>query len=282
MKSSSEYQKYYESRNVEKAVTSDNPHSLALIDIVREALDLQREDVVLDVGCSDGYVLQRLYEAVPFSKGVGIDISDYSVSVAKNIVKYANLDFMQGYGDDLPFEDESFDKIVCNEVIEHVPDDAATLRELYRVCRPGGRVYVTAPNALTDALPLFAEHCEKVDAEEGHLRRYSSEAMEALARDAGFEVESITYNGFIASYLWYSFVIYNRPFKKFASRLIRKDFPPPSGDSLPTSRPKFGLLAQLGFGAMRLVSALDRPFRNSRKNMGFWAILVKRHGETLA
>ena len=53
-----------------------------------------------------------------------------------------------GVGEHLPFRDGSFDVVVLNEVIEHVQDDAATLREALRVIAPGGHVVIYAPNRL--------------------------------------------------------------------------------------------------------------------------------------
>ena len=51
-------------------------------------------------------------------------------------------------GEHLPFADGTFDAVLLNEVIEHVRDDAATLREACRVARPGGNVVIFAPNRL--------------------------------------------------------------------------------------------------------------------------------------
>lgn len=269
---------YYENRNAAKAITSDNPHSRALVKIIQRALDLRSTDSVLDVGSSDGYILERLMDAVDYRKGVGIDISEHSIELARSIVRNPRLSFVQGYADRLPFEDESFDKIVCNEVIEHVPDDKGTLKELSRVCKRGGLIYITAPNSFEDMLPLFVRHCRKVDLKEGHLRRYSAAQLGQLAESCGLKVIHLQYNAFIASYFWYSLVVYNAPLKEWLMRFVvtRRSAPTVTGTQ-PTEqmRPTFGMLAKIGFLAMQMVSALDRPFRNSTKNMGFYAVLRK-------
>ncbi len=122
-----------------KAVTTDNPHSEAPVKIVRESLQLRHDDRVLDIGCFDGYLLQRLMDATPFSSGAGIGISEYGIRLARSLVSAPNLTFAQGMAECLPFDDESFDKIICSEIIEHVPDDVAAMREIYRVCRRDGR-----------------------------------------------------------------------------------------------------------------------------------------------
>lgn len=66
-------------------------------------------------------------------------------------------------GDALPFPDNSFDAIICSEVLEHTRYPEAVIRELRRVCRPGGLMYVTSPFA-------FVEHGAPYDFQ--RLTRY--------------------------------------------------------------------------------------------------------------
>ena len=100
-----------------------------------------------------------------------------------------------------------------------------------------------------------------------------------MAESAGFRVLSVEYNAFLASYFWYAFVIYNLPLKNLLMRLVvrgkaAEKTQTAAGARIPTERPTFGLAAKLGFFAMTLVSALDRPFKGP-KNMGFYAVLAK-------
>jgi SAM-dependent methyltransferase len=77
----------------------------------------------------------------------------------------------------LPFDDRSFDGVVCGEVIEHIPDDVAALAEMRRVLVPGGVVLVSVP-----ANPW---RYDWFDRWAGHVRRYTPEALEGAFRAAG-------------------------------------------------------------------------------------------------
>jgi SAM-dependent methyltransferase len=80
---------------------------------------------VLDVGCGD-----RPYAQI-FPGSVGFDVPGN---------EHADL---HGSLESIPVEDESFDVVLCLQVLEHVPDPAAAVRELHRVVRPGGRVLLS-------------------------------------------------------------------------------------------------------------------------------------------
>ena len=80
----------------------------------------------------------------------------------------------------LPFPDGTFDLVTCLDVVEHTPDDRATLAELRRVTRPGGLLVVTVPAYQA----LWSWH----DVVNLHFRRYDSASLRAAAREAGWDV----------------------------------------------------------------------------------------------
>jgi SAM-dependent methyltransferase len=90
----------------------------------------------LDVGDTDGLMLKHLGQP-----GLGFNLAPAAVeNIRRNGVE-AQL----GDGQDLPFEDGSYDVVLCFETLEHVEAPARLLSELARVCAPGGRVFVSIP-----------------------------------------------------------------------------------------------------------------------------------------
>ena len=92
--------------------------------------------------------------------------------------KYAPLDYVCDLTD-IPVEDGRFDRVLCNQVLEHLPAPGAALAELNRVLRPGGRLFLSAPL-------FFEEHQQPYD-----FYRYTQYSLRMLAEEAGFEVVRI-------------------------------------------------------------------------------------------
>jgi ubiquinone/menaquinone biosynthesis C-methylase UbiE len=102
---------------------------------------------VLDIGCGNARDIARIAERG--SEIVGVDISAGMVAAAKQELKrmeISGITLQVGDATSLDFPDGSFDKILCSEVIEHIPDASRALREMLRVLRPGGRLVLSTPN----------------------------------------------------------------------------------------------------------------------------------------
>jgi SAM-dependent methyltransferase len=81
----------------------------------------------------------------------------------------------------LPFADAEFDRVVVVDMLEHVPDEAAFVAELFRVTRPGGRLLVNAPHLKRTALRRLRHALGQTDEKHGHLRPgYSPEGLRSL------------------------------------------------------------------------------------------------------
>lgn len=101
---------------------------------------------VLDVGCGYGFFLQKLKSRYPYARldMYGVDISRMMVENAKRNIPDAR--FYLCSAEQLPLDDDSFENVVCSEVIEHVVDPPQVIRELNRVTAPGGTVIISTPN----------------------------------------------------------------------------------------------------------------------------------------
>ena len=98
----------------------------------------------------------------------------------------------------LPFDDNSFDWVLCNHVLEHIPNDTKAMQELYRVLKPGGKALLQVPldpkrsttfqdNSITDKATRT-----KIFGQYDHVRIYGMDYFEKL-RTIGFQVDELQY-----------------------------------------------------------------------------------------
>lgn len=105
---------------------------------------LSKTQTVVDVGTGTGFMAAGL--APSAQKVIGVDFSDAMLQVARENMAHvglSNVEFRQGDLEHLPLEDASGDVVVANMALHHAPDPAAALREMARVCKPGGHVVIT-------------------------------------------------------------------------------------------------------------------------------------------
>jgi SAM-dependent methyltransferase len=133
---------------------------------------------ILDAGCGSGRTLQELVE---YGEVHGIELDPEAAELARS---RGHGEVLVGRLEELPWEDASFDLITCLDVIEHTPDDRATLAELRRVCRPGGWLLVTVPAYQA----LWSLH----DVANHHYRRYSRAMLREAAVSAGWNVSRMS------------------------------------------------------------------------------------------
>lgn len=108
--------------------------------LLREA-DIHPQDRVLEVGCGAGHILER----IPRGSLTGVDISPVQIERSKKRLG-TRAELLIAKGENLPFEDESFDRIICTEVFEHVLEPELILREMKRVLKMNGIISLSIPN----------------------------------------------------------------------------------------------------------------------------------------
>jgi len=104
----------------------------------------------------------------------------------------------------LPFEDDSFDIIFCNHVLEHIPNDTKAMQELYRILKPGGWGIFQIPQDLNRASTFEDDSITdkkertKIFGQYDHVRIYGRDYFDKL-RSVGFTVEEINYTALMNS-----------------------------------------------------------------------------------
>ncbi len=172
---------------------------------------------VLDVGCGNGIYTQHL--ARKCGRAVGVDHNHPNLAWAKE--EFPQCEFVLSNGEELPFADASFGAVMLTEVLEHTRDDRQTLREIARVCRPGGTLLLSTPHRglfagldPDNALNLFFERLSKLRipkprggrfyenfAFDWH-RHYCEAELRDLLGD-NWRVEEVAFGGFLLYPLLY-------------------------------------------------------------------------------
>ena len=175
-----------------------------------ERLQIEPGHWLLDAGCGGG---RHCFGALDRGAHVvGLDLDPESLRVARAGIAERSRSpgagrnrprggVLRGDVFRLPYPDDTFDRIICAEVMEHVHDYAGALRELVRVLRPGGRIGVTIPTAITEHLYLRLSRAY-FESPGGHIRIFRPRDLaRALAR-AGVRVEGVSFAHALHSPYW--------------------------------------------------------------------------------
>jgi 2-polyprenyl-3-methyl-5-hydroxy-6-metoxy-1,4-benzoquinol methylase len=134
---------------------------------------------VIDVGCGQGYLFLELLSRRSNNLDLyGIDIGEFDIQRAKNWIEGGK--FCLADGQSIPYKPDTFDELVCTEVLEHLPKEQGdnTVSECYRVLKPGGVAIFSVPNGKGVA--------GKSDPH--HIRHFTFKSITGLLEKAGFEI----------------------------------------------------------------------------------------------
>ncbi len=157
-------------------------------------LDVHSRHRLLDIGCGGG---RHSFEALRRgARVVAVDLDDAALKdvgqmgaamvLEDQAPLGATLDPVGADATRLPFADETFDRVIASEVLEHIPDDLHALGELHRVLRPGGSIAVTVPRAWPERVNWLLSR-DYHRAAGGHVRIYHHTELEDKLRRVGLE-----------------------------------------------------------------------------------------------
>ncbi len=166
------------------------------------AVDPKKTDKVLDAGCGDGFYLHLLANLTQ-AQLVGLDDNPKALDLARKYVSSKKLKLVEGDVLKMPFKNNSFDKIICSEVLEHIPDDVKGLKEFTRVLKPEGIVAITVPSHnypfLWDPVNWVLEKLFHTHFQDGfwagvwnqHRRLYTPKLLKEIVNKSGLKVVNI-------------------------------------------------------------------------------------------
>ena len=117
--------------------------------IEKELLEEDFKDL-LDCGCGTGAMISLLYEKMPDKNYTGIDITPKMIEAAK-AKNLERVDWVVGDCENLPFDDDSFDVVICTNSFHHYPNPQKFFDSVFRVLKSGGRLILqdyTAPKGI--------------------------------------------------------------------------------------------------------------------------------------
>ncbi|MEX2181365.1 MAG: class I SAM-dependent methyltransferase [Gemmatimonadaceae bacterium] len=157
--------------------------------VVLDALSRRPRGRVLEIGSGAGTLLADLHHAGFTAEAVETSAEARELSA----VILSDLPAVRVHASLPQGEDDRFDFLLAFEVLEHIADDAAALRDWVRLLRPGGRVLLS--------VPAHANRWTATDTWAGHVRRYDRHDLVRLAESCGIEVERCVNYGFPLSNL---------------------------------------------------------------------------------
>ncbi|MCP4689857.1 MAG: class I SAM-dependent methyltransferase [Desulfobacterales bacterium] len=181
-----------------------------MITVDLDRLVIQPGDRILDVGCGSGRhtALAHQREGV-FVAGVDLNMDDLRQARSRldfhdNVGAHGGGAWGLSAGDvtHLPFRRDAFDVVICSEVLEHIPDQAAAMAELTRVLKPGGDLVVSVPRRLPERIcwALSYEYCHE---EGGHIRVYKKEELVKRLTAFGLEKRGLHFAHALHTPYWW-------------------------------------------------------------------------------
>lgn len=190
------FEKITKKRSVDSVIYM-KPHELNYLERLSKNIKNIKNKHFIEIGTGTGYMAFGL--AKQGAKVVACDITFNNLVMLKGFARKLGLEsnflFICCSADSLPFQDNSFDYLVINAVLEHIPDEKKAINEIRRTLKKGGGLMITVPLMYKFIFPLLLPLNIFHDKRIGHLRRYDDVSLRK--KFSGFSLKQVYFTGHI-------------------------------------------------------------------------------------
>lgn len=175
--------------------TSKNPLQRLLINNFYSSLTSLAKSLnpttILDAGCGEGFTMDRLTKLGVGKKIEGVEYSKGAITLGKKL--FPNLIFKEGSAYALPYKDNSFDLVVCTEVLEHLDQPAKVLSEVLRTSKK--YVLISVPNEPFFMLSNFirGKNLFRLGDDPGHANHWTVFSFQKFIKKNGIKIKEMLF-----------------------------------------------------------------------------------------
>lgn len=192
-------------------------------------LEISEGSSVLDMGCGEGRHTIGLFVEKQIN-AFGFDLSFDDLNIARSRLddfstqSSSNSVCVFGVSDinNMPFQDGSYDSVICSEVLEHVPAPEESIKELIRVLKPGGVLALSVPRFLPEWICWqLSEGYQQMPG--GHVRIFKHKTLKQLATNEGMSYQGFHWaHGLHSPYWWLQCLFWNNRDSSYLIKLYHK------------------------------------------------------------
>jgi len=190
--------------------------------------DLDQDGLMLDVGCGEGRHIFGVMQDYPDMRCIGLDMDKDSLNKAEEGYEYfesisnVGVNFLKGSAYSLPFPNNSFDLIVCSEVLEHLHEYNDAVREIHRVLKPGGKFYASVPASWPEKI-CWRLSKDYQNQPGGHLRIFNQKDLVFEIKNSGFKfLSSEKFHSIHSPYWWLRCLFWKSQETNFLVKIYKK------------------------------------------------------------